>query len=160
MDRALLFCGLLFAAIGGVFFAIGLALIPVALRESRLFLLFPVMGLAFLLLGVGMLLWRARQKRGRADLLQNGQLIWAELVDVRFDIRVTVNGRCPHVIECQAREPRSGEVYVFVSEGLWFDPSPCLRPGARIPVYVDPEDWRRYAVDTGAVLPDLAGGRR
>lgn len=47
----------------------------------------------------------------------------ADIIGVQYDTRVRVNGRCPLVIQCQAVNP-DGKVYVFESDGIWFDPNP------------------------------------
>jgi hypothetical protein len=47
-------------------------------------------------------------------------------------------------------DPTSNKVYVFESDPIGYDPSEFL--GGSVPVYIDPDDPRRYLVETG-VLP-------
>ena len=76
-----------------------------------------------------------------------------DIISVDWDTRVRVNGRCPLVIRCQAVTPADGRVYVFQSEAFWFDPSPFLEGLSTLPVYVDGDDYRSYAVDTAGIVP-------
>lgn len=154
VDRALFFCGLVFALVGGLFTAIGLGMAPVLLHESLVFLVFPVLGLVFLGLGIGLLVRRARLRRLHADLLQNGQCIWADIIAVEYNWQYEVNGRHPLVVRCQAVNPADGKVYVFTSEGIWFDPTPWLENRRQVPVYVDPDDYWQYVVDLDGILPE------
>ena len=151
MDRVLSFCGILFGVIGALFTAVGVGIVYAARMPA--FLLFCVLGLLFFCLGVGMLLWRARRQKQQAALLENGQRIWADIVEVGPDLRVQFNGRCPFIILCEAKNPADGEVYTFTSEGLWFDPSSCLEGRRQLPVYVDPDNWKHHAVDLDGILP-------
>ena len=65
-----------------------------------------------------------------------------------------MNGRCPLVIQCQAVNPADGKVYVFESEGFWFDPEPLLGERTTLPVLVDPDNYHRYQVLTDGILPE------
>ena len=42
---------------------------------------------------------------------------------------------------------------MFQSEAFWFDPSPFLEGLSTLPVYVDGDDYRSYAVDTAGIVP-------
>lgn len=151
MDRALKWIGILFAALGGVFMILGACLV-VFTRLVPL-LAFCLFGALFFCIGAGMLWWRARAKARRARLLEQGQRIDAQIVSIDWDTRVRVNGCCPLVIRCQAVNPADGRVYVFCSEAFWFDPSPFLEHLDTLPVYVDGDDYRHYAVDTEGIVP-------
>ncbi len=50
-------------------------------------------------------------------------------------------------------DPETGRVFVFQSEGFWFDPAPFLAGHTTLPVYVQPGNYRRYAVDTAGIVP-------
>ena len=43
-------------------------------------------------------------------------------------------------------DPTSNKVYVFESDPIGYDPSEFIR--GTVPVYIDPDDTRRYLVDT------------
>ena len=151
MELALKWTGIIFTILGGIFTALGVCLavftgvLPLAM--------FAGFGLVFLLPGIGMLWARTRARARRAKLLEEGQRIDAGIIAVDWDTRFRVNGRCPLVIRCQAVNPVDGCVYVFQSEAFWFDPSPFLEGLSTLPVYVDGDNYRRYAVDTQGIVP-------
>ena len=152
MELALKWTGIIFTILGGIFTALGVCLavftgvLPLAM--------FAGFGLVFLLLGIGMLWARTRARARRAKLLEEGQRIDAGIIAVVWDTRFRVNGRCPLVIRCQAVNPEDGHVYVFQSQPFWFDPAPFLGERTQLPVYVDPDNYRHYAVDTQGIVPE------
>lgn len=151
MQFVLKWIGIIFSILGAIFTALGVCLavftglLPLAM--------FAGFGIFFLLAGLVMLWWRARIKARRLRLLEEGRRIDADIISVDWDTRVHVNGRWPLVIRCQAVNPADGRVYVFQSEAFWFDPSPFLEGLSTLPVYVDGDDYRRYAVDTAGIVP-------
>ena len=154
MERVLKILGGIFTALGVVFGGLGLALIY-ALGFTPM-LIFCTIGGIFLAVGIGMLVGRVRMRKRRARLLEEGQRIQADILEVDYDTRISVNGRYPLVIRCQAVNPADGCVYVFQSQAFWFDPTPFLGNRTQLPVYVDPDNYRRYAVDTDGIVPPQA----
>lgn len=156
MTKVLRLIGIMFAGIGALFTGVGIAV--VGATGDLHFLMFPLLGGTFLCLGVGFLVYIASHNRRRAQLLAEGTCIYADIVDVAMDTRFRFNGRCPLIIYCQAQNPEDGRVYIFRSEGIWYDPRPYLDDAGveMLPVYVDPDNYRHYAVDTSGVLPELA----
>ncbi len=151
MARVLRFIGIIFASIGALFTAIGI-FTAYAAREPIL-LVFCAPGGIFLILGIVFLCVVDARSRTRARLLAEGERIDAQITDVRWDFRVTFNGRHPLVIDCQTQNPADGRVYVFHSEGIWFDPTPYMQNITALPVYVDPDNYHRYVVDLSGILP-------
>ena len=99
-----------------------------------------------------MLWWRARIKARRLRLLEEGRRIDADIISVDWDTRVRVNGRWPLVIRCQAVNPADGRVYV-PERGVLVRPIAFLEGLSTLPVYVDGDDYRRYAVDIAGIVP-------
>lgn len=152
MELVLKIVGIVFLIMGAVFGALGLVLVY-ALHFSPM-LLFCLLGGIFLAVGIGLLTARGRMRRRREQLLEEGQRINADIVEIGYDTRVNVNGRYPLVIRCQAVNPEDGHVYVFQSQPFWFDPAPFLGERTQLPVYVDPDNYRHYAVDTQGIVPE------
>ena len=155
MIKVLRWIGILFSAIGALFTAVGVFIANA--ERDPFFLIFCAVGILFFVLGVGFLCFLIRHTRERARLLVEGTRIYADITGVRMDTRFRFNGRHPLVIDCQARNPEDGRVYVFHSEGIWYDPRPYLEDAGAdtLPVYVDPGNYRRYAVDVSDVLSEL-----
>lgn len=155
MTKVLRLIGIIFAAMGALFTGIGIA-IASAVGDLH-YLIFSGVGGLFLFLGIIFLLFVLSHDRKRARLLAEGTLIYADITEVALDIRFESNGRHPLVIWCQALNPEDGRVYIFRSEGIWYDPRPYLDDAdiRQLPVYVDPDNYKHYAVDTSGILPEL-----
>lgn len=120
-------------------------------------LVMGILGGGFLAAGVGMALHgRVRRlRRGNADaLLGTGQRIEAEIRAVELNPAVSINGRHPWHLICHWQHPVTREIHIFESGNIWFDPSSHVQAD-KVPVYIDPEDPRRYHVDL-SFLPKLA----
>ena len=152
MHKVLLILGIVFTVLG-LFIGTLAATLVLMLREPLLGLV-AVPGILFFVLGLAFLAAVSRRRRDCAWLAENGRRIEADIIGVQYDTRVRLNGRCPLVIQCQAVNPANGKVYVFESEGLWFDPEPFLGEHTTLPVLVDPDDYHRYQVVTEGILPE------
>lgn len=152
MEKVLKILGVVFLLMGLVFLALGVGL-TLAVKVPVL-LFFAAVGLVFFLVGIGMMAAISRQRKLRRWLEENGRTIQADIVGVQYDTRVQMNGRCPFVLQCQARNADDGKVYVFESDSLWFDPTPFLDGRTTMPVLVDPDDYHRYHVCTEGILPE------
>ena len=152
MHKVLLILGIVFTVVG-LFIGTLAATLVLMLREPLLGLV-AVPGIIFFVLGLAFLAAVSRRRRGRAWPAENGRRMEADIIGVQYDTRVRVNGRCPLVIQCQAVNPLDGKVYVFESDGIWFDPEPFLGQRTTLPVLVDPDDYHRYQVVTEGILPE------
>lgn len=103
--------------------------------------------------GIGAVVWKGVGNRKNAWLQQNGRRIQAEITRVELDTSLEVAGKHPYRIVCQWLDPASNQVHIFHSANIWFDPTNYI-PGKTIEVLVDPDNPRRYAVET-AFLPKV-----
>ncbi|MDX1757914.1 MAG: DUF3592 domain-containing protein, partial [Marinobacter sp.] len=117
-------------------------------------LIVGVLGLIFGGIGGGLLLQGALKQRSQAHLKQHGVQIHALVQNVEHNTGLKVNGRSPYRIVCQWQHPQTGQIHVFRSDNLWFDPSAHL-PGDTVPVLVDEANLKNYWVDT-SFLPQVA----
>jgi len=111
-------------------------------------------GLPFTGLGVGLLVWQRRKAQAREWLKLNGLRRQAAFVEVRHDTSVRVNGRSPYRIACEFKLS-NGTTRSYQSDMLWRDPTPLLK-GPTVEVLVDPNDERRYWVDTSFLPPEAS----
>jgi hypothetical protein len=116
-----------------------------------------------IMLGLGVLftggvaiaiVWMRKQRLLHQWLRTNGLRIQANFERVELNTSLTVNGSHPYRIVGQWLNPRTNQVHVFHSDNLWFDPAPYVS-GPTVDVWIDPEDPKRYMVDT-AFLPQKA----
>ena len=111
-------------------------------------------GGVFFAIGGGMLLARALKRRTQRRLMLMGRRVTAKIQGVDLNTSVAVNGRHPFCITSQWLNPDTGQMHVFRSDGIWYDPSDHLN-GDTIDVLVDPVNPNKYYVDT-SFLPKEA----
>jgi hypothetical protein len=114
------------------------------------------LGVVFGGIGFGILIVSRLDKRKREWLMAYGTEVQAEFASVERNTSLKVNGRSPWRIIAQWQNPESGQLHVFNSENLWFDPTKYVTT-KQLKVLLDPKDLKRYHVDT-AFLPQLAPG--
>jgi hypothetical protein len=112
-------------------------------------------GSVFAAIGFGILVVAARRKRLTEWLRMHGTEVHAEFSSVEKNTSLKVNGRSPWRIISQWHNPETGELHVFNSENVWFDPEKFVT-SKQLRVLIDPRDPKRYHVDV-SFLPKLAG---
>ena len=113
-------------------------------------------GTVFATIGFGILIASRLSKRKREWLMAYGTEIQAEFQSVERNTSLKVNGRSPWRIIAQWQNPESGQLHVFNSENLWFDPTKYVT-AKQLKVLLDPKDSKRYHLDV-SFLPQLAPG--
>ena len=114
------------------------------------------LGLVFSAIGFGITIaLRLRAKR-REWLMAYGTEILADFQSVERNTSLKVNGRSPWRVIAQWQNPETGQLHVFNSENLWFDPSNYIQT-KQLKVLLDPKNAKRYHVDI-SFLPQLAPG--
>lgn len=115
---------------------------------SLWFLPLLLMGLGTVFASIGLAFSLSAKVRARraAQLRQEGTPIQTTFQSVERNTSLRVNGRHPFRIVSQWRNPGTGEIHVFESENLWFDPSEYVT-GRHVTVYIERDNPRRYWVD-------------
>ena len=155
-DRTFQKLGLFFAALGTAFLCAGVFALARALSGNRfddlsivLLAVFSSLGLVFLTAGIVFLAivgFAARRMR----LVDTGEPVRAQIIDVERQWAVQTNGRMAHRVVCRYDE--GGTAYLCRSRYLWFNPASMLRSDT-VTVYRDPQNHRKYYVDLSGVLP-------
>ncbi len=117
-------------------------------------LLIGGMGLVLFSIGAGLVLVPRLLARRAAEIRASGTPVQAKIQGVGRNTAVAVGGTNPWRVAAQWQDPATGEIHVFHSENLWFDPTDYLKRDL-VTVYVDPANPRRYAMDV-SFLPKLA----
>ena len=121
--------------------------------ESRIFLfVFGGMGAAFLLVGLSLLLSEIRRRRAMLRAYEGGFYVTAKIVGTQMKTNVNNYGTHPCVVECHYRDPDTGDVHVYFSRYLYFDPSGMFTSD-EVPVYLDRLGGKGAFVDIDAALP-------
>jgi hypothetical protein len=114
------------------------------------------LGTVFCAIGFGILM-ASRLNKGKRDwLMAHGTAIQAEFQSVERNTSLKVNGRSPWRIVAQWQNPENGQLHIFNSENLWFDPTKFVT-AKQLTVLLDPKNSKRYHVDV-SFLPQLAPG--
>lgn len=112
------------------------------------------LGAVLALVGGGILYWQRRAAARAQYLRRHGTPVQTEFQSVELNTALRVNGRHPWRIVTQWKNPASGELHLFESENIWFDPTAHI--GSRqITVYLDRRNPKRYHMDV-SFLPKLA----
>jgi len=114
------------------------------------------MGFVFGSVGGAMFLIAYCSARKERLFLTNGQIIYADFDKIIVDRSMRMQGRNPYRITAQWLDPTSNTVYAFKSKALWYNPEAYIHE-KKIPVRIDPQNPKRYVVDTG-FLPKSADG--
>jgi len=117
-------------------------------------LIFGAMGLVFALAGGGMIVIPRRNAARRQQIRRHGMPVQTQFQSVEKNTGLQVNGRNPWRITSQWQNPSTGEVHVFHSENLWYDPTPYVQ-AKEITVYLDRKNQKDYAMDV-SFLPKMA----
>lgn len=111
-------------------------------------------GLVLFSIGAGVFVVPLVLARRAAQLRASGTPVQAKIQGVERNTLVSMNGVNPWRVAARWQDPASGEMHVFRSENLWYDPSEQLKRDS-VTVYVDPANPKRYAMDV-SFLPKLA----
>lgn len=101
---------------------------------------FIIIGLVFLVVGVIPMVIRVKKKNNNKKLLEIGEKIYADFVEVRRNYSYSVNNRNPYLIICE----KDGVEYK--SGNLWKNPESLIeeRNIKSFPVYIDPQKPKKY----------------
>lgn len=152
---------IVFSMLGAAFTAIGavLALYPHALQEAHpgdaavVVTVFCCIGIPFLLAGIAVAAVSVGRRIAIKRVVDAGDYVLADVMDIRPNYSVRVNGRCPYELECHYRDPQTGELHVFRSRNLFFYPGELA--GKQVRVYVDLDRMKRYYVDVEGFVSDV-----
>ena len=117
-------------------------------------LIVGLLGLVFSGLGFGAVAWQIRRDRLGAWLRRHGREVQAKVIGVTQPGRGRGRRRLRWHISAQWLDPAGGDVHLFKSPTLRFDPEPFLEDET-ITVTLDPDDPKRYAMDLSS-LPRMA----
>ena len=92
-----------------------------------LFLIFPGIGLIFLIMGVTGILVKISKKKSEKDLKENGELIYANYVETVLNTSYRVNGKCPYNIICEWDNTLDNKKYIFKSKNIWINPENIIK---------------------------------
>ena len=154
----LLCMGIIFGGIGvGVGMAVNLSS-DMTPEDAHVFTIvftgmFGLFGVVMLTVGAIILARAVRAVRRRNALIEAGNYIWADIIDVSLNRNIQINDRYPYILRCQYRHI-DGNNYVFKSGYLRYNP--CNLMGERVKVWFDRDNIKKYYVDVeGSLTNDI-----
>lgn len=122
-----------------------------------LFLLFPGIGLLFLIIGVTGLLVKIKKQNFEKRLREKGKLISALYMETILNTSYRINGRCPYNIICEWNNPLDNKKYIFKSKNIWINPEKIIEEKniKQFPVYIDDNNIKKYIVDVDVLTDDI-----
>ena len=124
---------------------------------DKLFLIFPGIGMIFVIMGVSGIVIKIKNDVKEKSLKENGELIYADYVEIVSNNLYEVNGRHPYNIICEWNDPLDGKKYVFKSRNIWTDPESTIeeRNIKQFPVYINRDNMKKYAIDIDVLTENI-----
>lgn len=121
-----------------------------------LFLIFPGIGLIFLIMGVTGILIKTNKRKLEKRLKENGELIYANYNETVLNNSYQVNGKCPYNIICEWEDPLDSKRYIFKSENIWINPEKIIEEKniKQFPVYID-SNKKKYTIDIDILTENI-----
>lgn len=112
-------------------------------------LIFPAIGMIFVIIGLIGLVIKIKKKKLEKFLRENGEVVYANYIETVLNTKYRVNGRYPYNIVCDWNNPRDGKKYIFKSNNIWVNPENIIleRDIKIFPVYINLENAKQYFVD-------------
>ena len=122
-----------------------------------LILMFPGLGMIFLILGVKGILVKAKKSKDEKNLKENGELIYADYVETVLNTLYAVNGKSPYNIICEWSNPLDSKKYIFKSNNIWINPKSIIeeRNIKQFPVYINRENIEKYVIDIDVLTENI-----
>lgn len=120
-------------------------------------LIFPGIGLVFILVGGIGIGRKINRKRITKKLKENGEKIYATYIETRINRAYSVNKRYPYNIICEWNNLEDNQKYLLKSENIWIDPENIIEEKQikTFPVYRNPKKRKQYYVDITEVTKDV-----
>lgn len=147
--------GVIYTLLGGFFVIVG-AILTVTLygQEARMVgIIFTAIGSIFFILGIIFLVLQNRKRKTAQRLVDEGQFLWAEIVDLVPNFNVSINNRHPYIARARYVDG-NGTVHIFKSRNVYeyLDSSILNR---QVKVYTEDNEFKKYYMDIERVLPNV-----
>lgn len=113
------------------------------------------LGSGFSFVGAAIVLGLGSRKAADPALRLSGMSIQTDFQGVERDTSYGAGGGHPFLVVTQWKNPATGEIHLFHSDPVWYDPTAHIKAG-KITVYIERGNPDKYFMDT-SFLPKLAG---
>ncbi len=121
---------------------------------NYIFLIFPLFGLIFMLIGLILIIRKSKEKKRETILRETGDVLYAKYKETITNINYSVNGRHPYKVICEVIS-EDGTKKEFKSKNLWTNPSQIIEENniKEFPVYID-KNKKDYFIDLSKINID------
>ena len=121
-----------------------------------IFLIFPLIGLIFLITGAIGILVKINKRKLEKRLKESGELIYADYSETVLNTSYHVNERHPYYIICEWNNPLDNKKYIFKSKNIWINPEKIIKERniKQFPVYVD-NNKKKYVIDIDILTENI-----
>ena len=113
---------------------------------------FGLLGVAFLITSIVLIIKQKNKNAKRRNLIQNGLVVNAEIVRFYENTRISVNKRYPFIIEADYND--GSNTHRFRSDNVWENvTTACI--GKTVKVYYEPNNMNNYYVDTAGLFNEF-----
>lgn len=145
----------IFGIMGGFYTILGYCLHnspadPDAMLTGQIFV---VLGLCMLLAAVIAFICHRNRKNQIIQLVENGQYIWCQVVDIVPNTSITFHNQHPYMVLCQYTD-HCDHTYRFKSCNLRFAPDRRII-GQQVRVFYQNDNFRPYYVELSRLVPEL-----
>lgn len=152
---AKLLISIIFGILGVVYIGIS---IPMFIFDSFdsvwvLPVIFSVLGIVFITIAAVLAFVELKKRRQITRMLQQNRYLWAEVVEIRQNLNITINGRHPYVVTVRCQD-RMGQLHSFRSRNILHYVDRTIM-GKQAKVYYADDSFKVYYVDIDPLLPNI-----
>lgn len=141
--------------VGLVFTFIGIIWVPLGylLRDFGFifYAVFGLLGAVFLGLGIALLYLEREKHKITQKVYDEGKYVLAEIVAIKQNMNVSINGVHPCYVECKFINPDDNQEYIFKSRN-YTENLDRLINNKEVKVYINPDNLEDYYVDIEELL--------
>lgn len=118
---------------------------------NTLGIVFTAVGLGVLIVPIVLTVRSVKKKRRRNMLIENGQRVYATVIDIIVDYSIRVNNRNPLKLVVEYVD-YNGIQHRFNTHNIWERMDLSYLVGMQIPMYLDRNDINNYYIDTSVIF--------
>lgn len=146
---------IVFGILGVIYFFLGIMLtqLPADAEDHSAGIAFTVLGGVLLAATLFLLVYTVFQRKRLQKIVNAGNYIWGEVIEIVPNYNVRVNNRNPFILMVRYQD-RYGNIHIFRSGNLKNYPDHSVI-GKQVKIYYEDESYKHYYIDLEGVLPKV-----
>ena len=91
-------------------------------KSNYVLLLFPLLGIIAIVVGILKIIRAVKYRRTKPVSPKNEKYVDAAIEEIIYDASYVKNGKSPYYITCKWKNPENGNIYLFKSGNIWYNP--------------------------------------